>query len=139
MNTVRKTLLSLLLATLILAACSAAPSADLTGTKWTLTSLQVDGTSLDLAAPNPVTLEIAKDQAVSGSAGCNSYFGTIDFKPDGSLEVSNVGSTEMYCMEGMEVETAFLAALLEAETWSLDGDSLTISAAGGKAVLEFSR
>jgi heat shock protein HslJ len=139
MNTIIKTLLATLLAALILAACSTVQSVDLTDTKWTLTSLQMDGISLDLAAPNPVTLEIAEDQAVSGSAGCNSYFGTIDFKPDGSLKISNIGSTEMYCMEGMEVETAFLGVLRDAESWSLDGDSLTINAASGKSVLVFSQ
>lgn len=139
MNPKIRTIDILILMAALLYACSPSLAGGLAGAKWTLTGLQADGVSRPLDTPNPVTLEIGEDGAIGGSAGCNSYFGSADFKDDGSLTVSQVGSTEMYCLEGMEVETAFLSALIEAESWSLEGDTLIITAAGGTVRLEFSR
>ena len=139
MNFVKSTLFGLLLTMLILAACAPSPQTDLTGSEWKLTSLQVNGENMELKTQNPVTLEIDKDHAVAGSAGCNHYFGAIDFKSDGSLEASNFGNTEMFCMEGMEVETAFLSAMISAETWSLNGDTLTIKSPEVESVLVFTK
>ncbi len=129
----------LILMAALLYACAPSLAGGLSGAKWTLTGLQTDGNSLLLDTPNPVTLEIGKDGAIGGSAGCNSYFGSADFKTDGRLAISEVGSTEMYCMEGMEIEAAYLGALVEAEAWSLDGDTLTITAKGGATRLIFSK
>lgn len=139
MNPKIRTIDILILMAALLYACVPSLAGSLKGTEWELTGLQIGGESLALNTPNPVTLKIGEDGSIGGAAGCNSYFGTAKFKSDGSLAVSEVGSTEMYCEQGMEVETAYLAALIEAEAWSLEGDTLTITAAGGESILIFSR
>ena len=139
MNSKLRTTVILFLMAALLYACAPSLAGGLSGAKWTLTGLQTDGNSLLLDTPTPVTLEVGKDGAVGGSAGCNSYFGSADFKTDGRLEISEVGSTEMYCMEGMEIEAAYLGALVESETWSLEGDTLIITAEGGATRLVFSK
>lgn len=125
----------------LLYACSPSSGVDLTGTKWTLTELRIDGDAIELNAPINVTLDIDEKGAIGGSGGCNLYFGTADFKADGSLTIQDVGSTEMYCEQTMDVETAYLSALTKVESWSIDknANTLTLTGAGGDSLLVFSK
>ncbi len=139
MNPKLRTIDILILMAALLYACTPSLADGLSDTKWILKGLHSDGTSLAVNTPNPVTLEIGEDGSIGGSAGCNSYFGSADFKAGGSLTISEVGSSEMYCTEGMDVETAYLAALIKADACSLEGDTLTLTAGGGSLRLEFYR
>ncbi len=131
----------LILMAALLYACTPAKTPALTGTSWQLTLLTVDGQTYELNTPNPVTLKIADEGQIGGLAGCNQYFGTAEFEPDGSLEISDVGSTEMYCEQGMDVEAAFLTALVNAESWSTEGnaDTLTFKGGAGAFVVTFQK
>ena len=44
--------------------------------------------------------------------------------------------TEMACIDGMQIEAAYLAALAAVDRFDIDGDSMTLYA-GGEAVLAF--
>jgi putative lipoprotein len=67
---------------------------------------------------------------VSGSAGCNNYFGTYVTSSTGgqnTLSVSELGATRMMCAEEiMEQEAEYLAALQSATNYSIDGATLEI-------------
>jgi heat shock protein HslJ len=105
-----------------LAACTSSED-PLDGTSWTLTALP----HASLLPDATINLNFQGDE-LSGSAGCNHYFGS--YKIDGSsITISDVGVTEMFCMDPdgiMEQEASYLAALSDAETFQINGTQLQI-------------
>ncbi|MFC2038344.1 META domain-containing protein [Chloroflexota bacterium] len=78
------------------------------------------------------------DKQVTGSAGCNHYFGgyTLD---DNQISISQIGNTEMACMdpEGvMDQEQEYLRLLGKAESFRIEDENLRVNCAGG--ILDFS-
>jgi heat shock protein HslJ len=120
----------------LLVGCNPGPadSPSLEGTQWVLVALEG---KLPLAGTAP-SAEFSADQ-IGGSAGCNHYFGTYAVS-GGSITISDVGSTEMYCMEPegvMDQEQAFLAALASAARYRLAGARLEFLDATGRVILAF--
>lgn len=127
-----------------MAACSPAGSSgdvepsvdsevDLTDTSWTLNEF---GSEDDLKAVLPnttITLQF-EDGRISGSAGCNSYFGEAILSGN-SLTLGAIGATEMACLEGMEQESEFLTALATVNSFTLVDGQLTLNYDGGLLVL----
>ena len=116
--------LTLLLA-LALGACGLLPqsggqSAALAGTSWQAISIG----DLVLSPEIRSTIYFEKDE-VNGNAGCNSYFGAYTQQGQ-KLTFSELGSTMMFCMEGMEQETAFHAALATVTQYRLENGLLTL-------------
>jgi len=119
---------------LVAAACaSTAPRTELSGTRWAVTTLGAH--TLDARAP---TIEFSRDRVV-GSGGCNRYFGQYT-AADGTISVSDVGSTEMACEPAlMERETEFFRALAAAQSYNRLGDTLVLTdSAGGSMTLRAS-
>jgi heat shock protein HslJ len=89
----------------------------------------------DLTPPEdrPSTLYFGKD-GISGSAGCNSYFGSYSLDGE-KITFSQIGSTMMYCEEAMEQETAFLNALQAAAGYRVDDGKLELVDSGGKTLI----
>ena len=119
---------------LILVACSSdSPAAEdpLVGTSWQLLfyrkSTVLEGTR--------TTLHF-EDGQVNGSAGCNTYFGP--YKLEGqSLNIDQIGVTEMYCMEPvglMDQEMFFLETLSNAQRYELSEGRLMIFSSNGEAL-----
>jgi heat shock protein HslJ len=115
-------------------AASAAPSAagpptELPGTSWVLKDLS--GAELGTGVP---TIDFGTDGTVSGSAGCNTFNGT--YTVDGSsISFGPLASTKMACpVADMAVETAFLAGLSGATSWSIQALTLTLE---GLSTLSF--
>lgn len=135
-----KTLLTVLaLASIALGACSPidggqAGGASLVGSRWVLQTLNGQP-PLDDTTP---TAEFSESE-IGGSAGCNHYFGS--YQATGSdLTVTNVGMTEMFCMEPegvMEQEQAFLSALTAVAAYRLAPDRLELLDTAGTALLVF--
>lgn len=107
----------------------------LVGTSWLLT--EING-----AAPvgeQTPTLEFVEPGRVAGTGGCNRYFG--GFSQDGTtVSFGQMGSTKMACPQDgvMEQEQAFLNLLSRITSFSLAGDTLTLTADDG-ATLVFTR
>jgi heat shock protein HslJ len=126
----------LALTILIVPACAdgrgggaAAPSTDadaLVGVTWRL-----DDATLTVLAPDApdtaaVTLAFADGQ-VSGTSGCNRYFGSYEASDDGVLSIGGLGGTEMACEEPlMALESAYLGALEGVERFSVGDHALTL-------------
>ena len=96
---------------------------------WVLISFGTEGQSQTVLKGVEITATFNPDEAeVSGSSGCNHYFG--DYKVTGSgLSLSTIGGTEMACLtpEGvMEQEQVFLSMLAAAESFEIQEDQLTI-------------
>ncbi len=123
---------------MLLAGCVPLPGAadnPLTDTSWVLTGL---GNQTALSGAQ-VTLEFAGDR-LSGNDGCNSY-GTPYTLSGGKLTIDqNVVTTLMACEElVMQQASAYLAALVQAVSYTLDGQQLTLSDASGKALATFAK
>jgi heat shock protein HslJ len=120
----------------LLVGCGPRPadSAALQDTRWVLVSL---GGEPPLAGTAP-SAEFTEDQ-ISGSAGCNTYFGT--YAVSGSeITIADVANTEMWCMEPegvMDQEAAFLKALDTVATYRVDADRLELLDEAGSPVLAF--
>ena len=103
---------------------AAGPPAELPGTSWVLQG--ISGAQLGTGVP---TIDFGTDGNVSGSAGCNTFNGT--YTVDGSsISFGPLASTKMACPTAdMAVETAFLAGLAGAKTWSIQALFLTLDGA----------
>ena len=118
----------------LLVGCGPADSASLEGTQWLLTGL---AGKPPLAGTEP-SAEFSADE-MSGSAGCNHYFGTYEVSGS-DFTIGAVASTEMWCMdpEGvMDQEQAFLAALASIASYRLADDRLELLDGAGSVVLAF--
>jgi heat shock protein HslJ len=113
-----------------------APSAPagLSGTAWTVVNYNNGNQAVvTLIAGSEISLKFGADGQVSGNAGCNQYGGA--YQAEGAnLKVGPLVNTSMACAspEGvMEQETKYLAALQNAATYVIEGNTLTIRDAGG--------
>jgi heat shock protein HslJ len=139
----RNATIVLLALALALAACaqeevlvSPPAAASLPGTRWVVTGFTVDGTGGVLPAGIRLTLDFDDSGGAGGTAGCNSYFGTVAF-PAGGIAITGIGSTEMACdTEVMEREARFLAALGKATTFALEDGRLSLTAGGGSVSID---
>ncbi len=124
------------LALLTLPGCAAAGS-ELAGTTWVL--VQEEQSESSLLGDAEITLEFYPGEGVvRGSYGYNKYEGSYEVDGD-SLAITDLCFTTMACQaEGaMDEEQQHLFALMEAESYVIKGDTLTINA--GDDVLEFHR
>lgn len=83
-----------------------------------------------------VTVEFS-DGAITGTGGCNSYFGEYRLA-SGSLSIESLGMTEMYCMdpEGVsEQETVYLTALSVTEAAAVVNGQLVLTGLGGSTLV----
>jgi putative lipoprotein len=115
------------------AAACGSDAGDPSGRMWLLTELN----GSPALAGTQVTISFA-DDAVSGSAGCNTYSGPATWS-DGDLSVPpGIGVTKMACDQPiMDQEQAFLAVLGAADEYAVDGDELRLIG-GGSVVARFS-
>jgi heat shock protein HslJ len=106
----------------------------LVGPAWRLVSLAGD----ELVPETHVTAVFASDDRVTGSAGCNSYFGSAAAK-GGRLAVGPLASTRMYCGAKviMDQEQAYLAALQAATVYSLAAGELRLGPSNGVVTLVY--
>jgi len=116
------------------------PEADrpLAETEWQLTTL-IDGDAASSILAGTAPTLVVDDLAgrISGNAGCNRYGGSAAFAEQ-SVEVGPLMSTKMACDKAvMDQEAVFLEVLGSAVIWEIDGITLRLTAADGRA-LEFS-
>jgi len=137
---VRRFFIGLAVAAMALSAlaCSASggTGGTIDGTSWKLTSYSVSGTSTNVPAGVVVDAHFAGDR-VSGFGGCNAYGGTATISGS-TIKISDVFSTQMACEgDGSTVETAYLANLANAATFTATADALTIFDSSGKSILVY--
>ena len=119
---------------LVACGCNPADGSSLEGTQWALVSL---GGEVLLPGTEP-SVEFSADQ-ISGSAGCNTYFGAYEVS-DSELGISDLAVTEMWCMEPegvMDQEVAFLNALNTVASYEMDADRLELYDEAGTQILVF--
>lgn len=97
------------------------PVSDITDRPWVLVGYGDAGNPTVVEAGTVVTIAFGADGSLSGSAGCNSFFGSYSAADDGTLTIDEpIGSTMMACEQGMEQEAVFLAALPTVTAFAID-------------------
>jgi heat shock protein HslJ len=108
----------------------------LEGPTWLLESyLNLEGQQTERLPQTRVTINFV-DGEVSGSAGCNNYFGP--YEVDGNnLTVGPLGSTMMMCIQDDTAiqETAYLANLGNVASYAILDNQLQLQDAEGQTVL----
>jgi heat shock protein HslJ len=109
----------------------------LTDVTWVLVSFGDPDSPQQLPPGVIITANFSTDGQLSGNSGCNSYFADFTIQED-QITITQPGSTMMACPIGMEEEAAFLAALEQAQQYSITGRDLSITYDNGIGVLNFS-
>lgn len=120
------------------AVLSPATPASLEDTLWQLTALAGGNAVQSLVLGTEITATFS-DGRVTGTAGCNTYFGPYTLEAD-TLGIGPAASTRMACMdpEGvMEQEAAYLAALSEVAGYDIERNTLRLLDADGAVLLVF--
>lgn len=130
-------LLSLSLLALAAAGCattgaSGGAAGPIVGPTWTLVALGADA-----PARSDAQIVFGGDGRVSGSTGCNRFFGTYTLGVGDALAVSDVGTTRQACPGPlMAQEARVLDALSRADRVVMEGERLSL-AQGGTRLLSF--
>lgn len=96
--------------------------------EWILELITENGQGKKPVADTEVTLRFSAEK-LTGSAGCNRYFASYQTGDDRQLSITDIASTEMWCLqpEGiMEQETKFLQWLNKANLYGINDDQLTL-------------
>ena len=112
----------------------------LVGTTWTLDSLYTADAVSSVISGTTITAVFEGDGRVSGSAGCNNYFGS--YTVTGSLlSIGSVGSTKMNCPgQGVMLqENTYLASLGRTAGFTITGNRLSLADANGNTLLSFTK
>ncbi|UCD10167.1 MAG: META domain-containing protein [Dehalococcoidales bacterium] len=123
-------LLIVLMVALILAftGCGSSSADEIEDTKWVLESYGDRDNPQDVIEGTEITATFnSEDNQVTGSAGCNHYFGGYEIN-DG-LSVDMLAHTEMWCEEPegrMDQETEYLTILQAAQSYTVKDSTLTI-------------
>jgi len=99
----------------------------LVGTNWTLNSFGTPTSVSSVIYGTTITAVFDKEGRVTGSAGCNQYFGSYSL--DGNLlSIHTIGSTKMNCNGWgiMEQEATYLEYLDKVTEFRIYGDSLSL-------------
>ncbi len=107
----------------------------LAGTTWYLTALGPPGSPTPAAEGGVVTLVFGQANEIGGSAGCNSYGGTVEIR-GGEIAFSSVVSTLMACADTsiMDQEARYFELLNAAERYEHAEGRLVITASDGRAL-----
>jgi heat shock protein HslJ len=130
----------------------AADAPELGGTSWNVTDYTLPNGSLTNVWKTEVTIAFAADGTLSGSAGCNEYFGTWEVSgpydafesgvPDPNdgqeLTLAELAWTERACEnpDVMQQEAEILDLLQQAGRWVLIREKLHLRDASGSYLFE---
>ena len=111
---------------------SAKQNFNLYGKNLTLTEL--DGKTVTFnGEERAATITFNKEEGkVNGNLGCNRFFGTFEINGN-SLKFSQMGATKMMCINSMDIEDGFNAALNATDSYEIKDGALILK--NGKKVL----
>ncbi|RSK44915.1 META domain-containing protein [Hymenobacter rigui] len=108
------------------APATAAPAAELRGTKWLLHSL--NGQPVTSADGKEIYLLLSATEAqAEGQAGCNRFRGPVEPAAPNQLRFGPLMATKMACPD-LPIENGFMNALNTTRTYRISGDTLRLYA-----------
>ena len=108
----------------------------LVDTLWVLESFGKPDNPSAPEAGTLITAQFSEEGILSGAAGCN-FYTTSYVAEDGRIAIEMPASTMRACTKGMEQEAAYLQALTEAESYTINDGTLEITYGGGQGVLRY--
>ena len=116
-----------------------AADTSLAGSSWDVTAINnQSGGVQSIVIDSGPTLIFDEESGVSGSTGCNNFFGIYSTDGD-TIEFSGIGATEMYCEETADQEVWMMTALADATTYSIDSQTLELFDESGSRLLTANR
>jgi heat shock protein HslJ len=108
----------------------------LADTRWIVTGYNNGKQAVVSIGPDTsMTLEFDSENAISGTAGCNSFRGSYSSDSD-NLTVGEIAATRRLCEDVvMAQEKLFLEALNRSASWRVEGNRLEIRDVGGAMLL----
>lgn len=104
--------------------------------EWMLISFENFSKDQLIASKAAINLTAEKENGkIRGGAfmGCNRIFFTSEFKNNGEVKISGIGSTMMAC-KNMDLEEAFVKSFEKMKKYSVEGHFLTFSDEKGKTM-----
>lgn len=105
---------------------------DINGT-WTL--LEMSNINVELPVKNNPFLTIDNDK-ISGSNGCNNFFGSLQLHTNNSLQIFGIGETKRLCFD-MKIPDAFNNLLQKTSNYLVTSSTLTLLDDSGEKLLTF--
>lgn len=102
---------------------------DITGKTWKLTELNGHPIQLKNPKNNPYFKLNTEGMRYEGHAGCNGFGGTFEIKPDVMRIKFNQGMSTMMACDDLDTEQLFTKAVLAADNYSVNGNTLTLNKA----------
>lgn len=109
-------------------------STDLAGSEWRPSFMSAS----ELPAGTHMLVHFDPDGKVTGSGGCNRFFGSYSISGN-TIKIGPLASTRKGCPGLLEAETAFFATLEAAKSFAQEGDSLVLYDAAGTKLAQFVR
>ena len=105
-------------------------NSDLVEKYWKLVELNGQPVKSDekMNGKEPHIIFKIEDNRISGSGGCNSFFGTYELLEGNRIKFSQVGATMMACID-MDVENRLMEVLNMADNYNLNDEKLTLNRA----------
>ena len=106
-------------------------------TTWVLESYGEKGNLQGVLEDTEITIEFkSAESKLSGSGGCNNYFGSYEINKNEFTIKPPIGATEMACPEPiMRQEQEYLKLLETTETFQIQNVKLIISCSGNKGLV----
>lgn len=103
---------------------------------WKLVSYGEEGQLTTYEGEQPITLKMnMKEQKISGSGGCNNYFGGMETTEQG-FRFTGMGSTKKACpAEVMKMEDKYMKMLQKANGFNIEDGQLIMDVEGGKQMV----
>jgi heat shock protein HslJ len=115
---------------------------DLAGTKWQVTAYNNGRQAVvSVSLGSEITAAFDENGQVTGNAGCNDYFAPYQAS-GGDIGIGPAGATRKSCASPagvMEQESAYLAALQSAATYTIEADRLEMRDATGAIAVQMTR
>ena len=94
-------------------------------TKWVLQKFGVESVMMPDGAKVPHLSFDVNEKKLNGFGGCNNFFGSFFLKGD-QINVSELGSTKMYCENTGAIEDRLMVALRNSNTYKVKDGVLTL-------------
>lgn len=107
---------------------------DLSGSEWRPSFFSAS----DLPPGHHMVVNFAADGKISGSGGCNQFFGAYSVSGH-HITIGPIASTRKGCPGFIAIESAFFATLSSAKSFVQEGDTLALYDAAGSKLLQFVR
>lgn len=105
-------------------------------TYWKLTRLEGKPVIVRENQREPHLVFRAQQNRVTGFGGCNSLSGAYNLSGS-EITFSGIAATQMACIQGMDIEAAFFAALGRVRSWKIIGEHLELYDARGSPLALF--